>query len=212
MSRTEHLITSSASILCLLTSIFLGVVHSQTLPPGNKTSVAGWTPMGEQPGAPVGSYALSGFDNINLFNGHMNFRLPLMHIGGRGSAGYTMTVPIEQHWIVQTVAIPTCNQSGCTYNPANYKYIANPVWWTGLLPGYGPGVLVGRQSGDDLLSVTGCGSGVVFRNTITRLTFTGPDGTEYEFRDILTNGQPTTGGPPGCFEGFNRGRCNDFCL
>ncbi|HJP95486.1 MAG TPA: hypothetical protein VJ875_26295, partial [Pyrinomonadaceae bacterium] len=205
-TRLIHTVINRTSILSLLTLLFVGGVHTQTLPPGNKTSVAGWTPLAEQPGAPAGSYALSGFDNVNLFNGHLNFRLPLIHIGGRGSAGYTMTLPIEQHWMVQTVAAPHCDQSSCIYNPSDYRYIANPTWWTGIQPGYGPGVLQGRQTGDYLQSVQGCGSGVVFHYTLTRLTFTAPDGTEFELRDAATNGQPTTGGPPGCFEGFNRGK------
>jgi YD repeat-containing protein len=195
-----------AAVLVTLSLLWLGIVQGQS-PVGNKTTTAGWTPLAEQPGAPVGSYPLSGFDNVNLFNGHLNFHLPLLHIGGRGSTGYTMTLPIEQHWNVQTIPIPHCDMNGCTYDPADYRHIANPVWWTGgLLPGYGPGVMVGRQSGANLFSVEGCASGVVFDKTLTRLTFTGPDGTEYEFRDAGTGGEPKSGGPPGCFEGFNRGK------
>ena len=99
-----------------------------------------------------------------------------MHVGGRGRAGYTMMLPIEQNWIVQTVAVPTCNQSGCTYYESNYRYIANPIWWTGIQPGFGPGVLQGRQSGSDETTVIGC-AGPFFTRTLTRLTFTAPDGT-----------------------------------
>lgn len=32
-------------------------------------------------GSPAGSYALSEFDNVNLFNGALNFNLPLLKIG-----------------------------------------------------------------------------------------------------------------------------------
>lgn len=39
------------------------------------TTSNGMTPSGLTTGAPNGSYALSGFDNINLFNGNLNFRL-----------------------------------------------------------------------------------------------------------------------------------------
>jgi YD repeat-containing protein len=193
----------------LFTIIFLnaGVAYGQ-LPPANTTATAGWTPLAQQPGAPAGSYPLSGFDNINLFNGHVNFRLPLKQISGRGRAGYMITLPIEQNWIVQTVPVPTCDQSGCTYHESNYRYIANPIWWTGLRPGFGPGVLQGRQAGDDVASVTGC-SGGVYASTLTRLTFTGPDGTEIELRDTQSGGQPSTGTPPSqqnCFDGVVRGR------
>jgi hypothetical protein len=46
----------------------------------------GKTPTGLAPGAPAGSYILSGFDNINLFNGNLSFTLPLINIKGRGEA------------------------------------------------------------------------------------------------------------------------------
>src|SRR5213075_2954855 len=56
--------------------------------------------------------------------------------------------------------------------------------------GYGPGILVGRQSGDGTWD---CGfSGKRYIQTLTRLTFTTGDGTEYEFRDQLTGGAPAT--------------------
>ena len=116
-------------LLCLLCA---GAAYSQTTPPPNKTALSGWTPIAQQPGAPAGSYALSGFDNINLFNGHLNFRLPLMKVGGRGKAGYEMMLPIEQNWRVETVAVPHCDQSGCGYYESDYRYIANPIWWTGI--------------------------------------------------------------------------------
>ena len=42
----------------------------------------GKTPLGLSPGAPAGSYALSGFENVNPYNGNLNFHLPLIGIGG----------------------------------------------------------------------------------------------------------------------------------
>ena len=65
----------------------------------------GATPTGMQPGAPAGSYPLSGFDNVNLFNGHMNFSLPLIHMGGRGSAGYTVNLNLERQWRARKTAL-----------------------------------------------------------------------------------------------------------
>src|SRR6185295_11757377 len=55
-------------------------------------------PLGLTPGSPAGSYALSDFDSVNLFNGSLNFRLPLLTIGGRGNAAHTIYLPIEQKW------------------------------------------------------------------------------------------------------------------
>jgi hypothetical protein len=45
----------------------------------------GVIPSSLKPGSPAGSYE-SSMDTINLFNGHLNFRLPLLTIGGRGEA------------------------------------------------------------------------------------------------------------------------------
>ena len=54
-----------------------------------QTAIDGSTPPGQSPGAPAGSFALSGFDNVNLFNGNLNFSLPVMRIGGRGAVATT---------------------------------------------------------------------------------------------------------------------------
>jgi hypothetical protein len=56
------------------------------------------TPLGLTAGSPEGSYALSGFESVNLYNGNLNFSLPALHVGGRGNAGYTLQVPIDQRW------------------------------------------------------------------------------------------------------------------
>jgi RHS repeat-associated protein len=172
-------------------------------PPVYRPSTSGWTPMAEQPGAPAGSYALSGFDNINLFNGHMNFRLPLMQIGGRGRAGYTMMLPFEQQWQIQTVPVPTCNQSGCTYYESDIRYPVNPEGWGGAVAGFLPVGVGGRQSGSDASTAEGC-SLPFFTKTLTRLTVATADGTEFELRDVLNNGQPMSGG--GCHGGPSRGK------
>src|SRR5262245_48258368 len=62
------------------------------------SSLDGITPEGLRPGSPAGSYALSGLDTINLYNGSANIRIPLLQIGGRGEAGYTMFAKQETHW------------------------------------------------------------------------------------------------------------------
>ena len=62
-----------------------------------KTSATdGHTPSGLAPGAPAGSYPLSGFENINPYNGSLNFHFPLVKVGGRGNVGFTNILAIEQ--------------------------------------------------------------------------------------------------------------------
>jgi RHS repeat-associated protein len=148
----------------------------------------GSTPLGLAPGAPAGSYALSGFDNVNLYNGNLNFRLPLAHINGRGSAGYTMMLPIEKRWTVTKDIIGQ-----------DVYYFPEDTWWSDdIKPGYGPGVMHIRY-GTFVKNTCNHGGGWIEyfnRFTLTRLTFTMPDGTEIEMIDQLTQGALRTN--PAC--------------
>ena len=55
----------------------------------------GAAPPNNAPGRPAGSYQLGGFDNLNLFNGNLNFSLPLLTIGGRGAAQVPITLSVD---------------------------------------------------------------------------------------------------------------------
>src|SRR6266508_636026 len=61
------------------------------------------TMVGLMPGSPAGSYSLSDFEDINLYNGSLNFSLPILAIGGRGGAGYAMKINIQQSWSANLV-------------------------------------------------------------------------------------------------------------
>jgi hypothetical protein len=65
----------------LVIVLFSLTIHAQT---------GGQTPVGLTPGSPTGSYPLSDFETINLFNGALEFPLALINIGGRGGAGYSL--------------------------------------------------------------------------------------------------------------------------
>jgi len=146
---------------------------------GAEYATDGTTPLGLSPGAPAGSYPLSDFDNVNLFNGSLNFSVPLVKVGGRGSAGYPITLRIDFKWRVDK-----------EFDGIN-RYYAQPGWWTdfGWAPVYSMGRMEMRQGGSrNFVLISGCG--YVHEQTLTRLTFTAPDGTEYELRDQQTNGQP----------------------
>jgi YD repeat-containing protein len=182
-ARVRPIFRSTALLMLLAT-----VAHSQS-------DTSGSTPTGISPGAPAGSYALSGFDNVNLFNGHMNFRLPLLGVGGRGNAGYQMSLPVEQTW---TIFKQTNEITGViTYHP-------EPNWWTGFKPGFGAGIVQGRKGGTGSVYCGQSSPWYRYTNTLTRLTFTAADGTEFELRDQLTGGQPKN--PINCTTGFNRGK------
>lgn len=168
----------AASVL-LLTALLTGAAVANTVTDGS-------TPLALTPGAPAGSYPLSGLDNINLYNGNLNFRLPLLEIGGRGGARHSLGRVIEQHWRMDHQVLPgEVEIHTPLYNP-----------WTPLDVGYSPGVLYGRQVNEG-----GCQQGLSAEGTLTRLTFVAADGTEFELRDKLTGGEvrtsvcPLGGGP-----------------
>ncbi len=186
--------------VCALVLFFLltfTLANAQTTSPTD-----GSTPLGLSPGSPSGSYSLSGFESVSPYNGNLNFHLPLVGIGGRGGAGTSSVLAIDtKGWTVRHQE--TTDPYG---NPVDvYTPVANP--WVPK-PGYGPGVLVGRQSGDNPTQVCqNPGGGItryIYSQTLTRLTFTTGDGTEYEFRDQLTAGQPATVSNP-CGSGASRG-------
>lgn len=175
-----------------------------------QTATDGMTPSGLKAGTPAGSYSLSGFENVNPYNGNLNFTMPLLKVGGRGGAQYTITLSLNSiHWRAEKDKAPceheaTAPRSNWQVEMSNYCanagpfYYSNPNnWQDDVKAGYSPGVLVGRHTGKG-----GTLMSPYFTNTLTRLTFITADGTEYELRDIDTNGQIKTGSSPG----YNRGK------
>ena len=64
-----------------------------------QSALNGPLPSALKPGSPAGSYE-SSMDTINLFNGHLNFRIPLITIGGRGDAGLPLVFSLNPQWAV----------------------------------------------------------------------------------------------------------------
>src|SRR5438105_9860461 len=170
----------SAALLLLLAT---GSAVAQSSVPTSSTTSA-MTPQGMSPGSPAGSYALSGFDNVNLFNGDLNFRLPLLTIGGRGTAGYTMTLAADtKKWQVRTE--PGLDTNGRPISEGSTDKFT-PQWkqWNTLQVGYGPGVMQGRKTGVGTVVTRTCDTCPIicnrrdplYRYTLTRLTFIAPDG------------------------------------
>jgi RHS repeat-associated protein len=156
-------------------------ILSLTVTAQTRSATDGSTPLGLQPGAPAGSYALSGFDNVNLFNGGLSFQLSLLSVAGRGGTQMPVMLPIEGKWRVLDLAIP---QSGGTFS---HHYMPVQTWWENNDPKYRPGSVVARQGSFDVMQ---CPDNTnINAITLTRLTFTSPDGTEFELRDQLTGGQ-----------------------
>lgn len=150
----------------------------------------GPTPSGLATGAPAGSYSLTDFENVNLFNGNLNFNLPLLKVGGRGDAQSPVQLTIDSsHWSVRKQMGTMNPETYDPFNVGNHPPIigggsGTPPSWSvepeqesdDLKVGYGPGVMNGRVIGATLKS-------------LMKITFTAPDGTQYELRDTQYNGQ-----------------------
>lgn len=147
-------------------------------------------PLGMSPGAPEGSYALSGFESVNLYNGGVSISFPLHPIGGRGGAGYSAQVPLDGKWMVTKYE---------WYDEVNNV----PVTW--YLPG-GSGSYVSDNYGPGMVSVRysqwkpeGCYIGgdfyTTYRWVAASIIFKAPDGTEHELVDTATMGQPLNYAP-----------------
>ena len=179
------------TILSLAVLIILTVqdVSGQTTNP-----YTGFTPSGLEPG---GGFSLSGFDNINPATGSMNVALPLLQIGGRGQAGYTMTLRIDRHWTVPQSYInpkdpPTYDVEAKMWYESDARY--KPV-------GLSPGMMALRWGA---YKTGGTCNSIVWGFTLSRYTFVHPDGSETEFVDALTNGQARQWS--GCLGTHTRGK------
>ena len=156
-------------------------------------STGGASPIALQGGGPAGTYALSNLDNVNLFNGNLNFRFPLLSIGGRGSAQHAITLPVGKKWFVEKIPLGQTGQFLYTFN--DYE--------PGILKaGYGPGVMQGYRSGFFPQTCT-LNETVTFSQTLTKLIFRTGDGTEYQF---LSTNNPGVAQVQNCNPtSFNRG-------
>ena len=116
---------------------------------------------------------------MSLYNGNLNFRLPLAQVGGRSAAQFTIGLALQQRWRIERFQ-PQCGPP-CTPvdYPVDYAYGGLPV-------GYGPGTMIGRRVAEDPTEML-C-TQQYYGDTISRLTFTAGDGTEYELIDQLTSG------------------------
>jgi hypothetical protein len=121
--------------------------QSATNPIPKPASFDGTTPPSLAPGSAAGSYALSGFDSVNLYSRQLSFALPLMKIGGRGESGFTMHLPYEAPaWQVRQAAAKSCTyvagNLNCVYSSfTNYALDS----WSNKRPGYGAGLMLMRQ-------------------------------------------------------------------
>ncbi len=176
----------TAAVLLLITPT---VNFSQTV---SSYSTDSNTPASLATGAPAGSYSISDIENVSLFSGNLNVTLPLIKIGGRGSAGYTISLPFEHRWRIQDAYYPSGTYSGGPPPASAYAhhYYPEANWWTEGA-GFGPGIMRSRRNSTFIGDCPGNSSTTYGGGQIlTQLTFSGPNGTELNFFDRQTGGTP----------------------
>lgn len=105
LARAAASTRASFMLLCLLAA----AAQAQGVSGGGRNT----TPPGLAPGAPAGSYALSGFESVNLYSGNVNLTLPLLKVGGRGRVGVSLNLSIDSaRW--DTHFVP---RTGDNYEP-----------------------------------------------------------------------------------------------
>ncbi len=181
--------------LTVLASLVLAVVaHADITITNDPTSA--FTPAGLEPGSPAGSFVLSGFETINVFNGSLNLALPLLRVGGRGESGTTVFQIIDRKWSAetsQTCTVGNSNGAELECGPENVEKPAGEptALWKRWDPGYSPGALFGRIARTfGTCNVPPIDPYENLFDVLTRLTFVGADGSEIQLVDVATMGRP----------------------
>ncbi|MBI4850185.1 MAG: RHS repeat protein, partial [Acidobacteria bacterium] len=172
-----------ASLLIVII-LFPSVCFAQASQSGGGSATSQSTPGALATGAhPLGSYGGSSFDQVNLFNGNLSMSFPLAALGGRAGSGAGISLSYNSKiWRVQERRITNQLAEGLYYVPEyDHWDKERPI----LAPGWSfhVGRMMGRRSSYREGQTT---------YTLTTLTFSSPDGTEYNFRDDITDGQPLT--------------------
>jgi len=159
-------------LLPVLLSLVAGKVEGQQV--HSENSVANATP--------IGTYSISDIEHIDIAKGKLGVSVPLMRVGGRGAAGYTMTLPIKWPWHLEHRYFPTLGIWQDHYFPVSS--------WTNEPPfaAYSPGYMRIIRASDfnNMCENPGGKQGKV----LSKMVFVGADGSTMELIDQRTKATP----------------------
>lgn len=162
------------------------------------------TPAESKPGqSNASSYSRDKLETVNLSNGNLSLHIPLVTIGGRGSAAFSVSLaynskawtPYHDQDAAYTDAfgnhIPPLDHWSAKFDDLAMRepgVYALGSGWT-LLTGYS----MKMSKVNIQLITTGCSvqPDCGYKYVLTRLWLLLPDGSEVELRDDLTNGAPS---------------------
>ncbi len=135
------------------------------------------------------SYATDKIETVNMTNGNLTIQLPLVSIGGRGSAGVTVMLSynsklwggaMDRENIGSQETPEYINHFGTKFNDENsgagWKLSAGPK--------------LKRRAVEIDPYTAGCSDSGCYKYVLTKLWITLADGSEVEIRDADTNGAP----------------------
>lgn len=184
---------SSPTKLCLklipLAHYVVAIVFAATLLSGVAAAQPGPVPN-PVGGTPAGAYDLSQFENINLYSGKLDFRLPLLGLKGRGGDGFTVSTQITYNQL-------RIEKTGRFVGNISHNYYYAERSNTAALE-YSPGIMASSSwVGRGMTCFASNGVDYYIGNEISVwYTFTMPDGSSIELRDAVYDGQPLP--PAGC--------------
>jgi len=207
MMRNISMFSWKKTILSLMLAVnFLSLAFAQAPPQQNtstttSTNSDNTTPTGSAKGVnPLGSYGGSNFDKVNLFNGNVSMSFPLASLTSRG--GMSVGVVLSYNSKLWRVEKQETAVGGAKSGSNSITYIPiydEPDRSIGQLAA-GWTIQSGRMRGNQSVEVIKNDFTCTFPNpvrpepkpkrTLTSFTFTSPDGTEYDFRDAIYDGQP----------------------
>jgi RHS repeat-associated protein len=130
----------------------------------------------------VGTYSISDIEHIDIATSLLGVSVPLMRVGGRGTAGYTMMLPIRWPWHVEHRYFPTQGTWQDHYFPVSNWFQEPP--FAAYSPGY---MRVLRAS--DFNGMCGNPGGIQGK-VLSKMIFVGADGSTIELIDQRTKATP----------------------
>ena len=182
-------LTNRAIGLSLLAVASLMVTEAQAPPTVSVRITDGTVPPTLAPGGPIGSYLNSDIEQVSVLNGKLNVTVPLLAVGGRGEAGYTITVPVHQPtWSVRVDTFS--NDAHCDSTLCHYQFTSDPELVFSdpeYQSGFGPGRILVKHAADGMSACTDSSASptthYALRDAISYIVFVSPDGTEHALYD-----------------------------
>lgn len=201
MSRKPTISMLKGACMCALVAVVIATTGALAL--GQNAFDTG-TPAESKGGtALLSSFAQDKIETVNLANGNLNVHIPLVTIGGRGSASFTLALSYNSKlWTGEQAfdSLGDITVSGATYDDLMMRLENTIAIGSGWFILRGPAIKA-RTVQIDWKKRPECpgGQGDGPEKVLTKCWLVLPDGSEVELRDRATQGEPhTTAVYPNC--------------